>query len=50
MLLAKNVPLEKIKEWLGHADIQMTQRYAHMNVSAAKDEMACIMSGIIQIK
>lgn len=48
MLLAKNVPLEKIKEWLGHADIQMTQRYAHMNVSAAKDEMAGIMSGMIQ--
>jgi len=49
MLLAKNVSLEKIKEWLGHADIQMTQRYAHMNVSAAKDEMAGIMNDIIQL-
>lgn len=49
MLLAKNVSLEKIKEWLGHADIQMTQRYAHMNVSVVKDEMADIMSDMIRM-
>lgn len=48
LLLAKGVPLEKIKEWLGHSDIKMTERYAHMNVSAAKDEMADIMSKLIR--
>ena len=50
MLLAKKVPLEKIKEWLGHADIKMTERYAHMNVSVAKDEMADIMSAMIALE
>lgn len=50
MLLAKDVPLEKIKEWLGHADIKMTQRYAHMNVSAAKNEMAGVMSGLLAVE
>jgi integrase len=49
MLLAKGVPLEKIKEWLGHSDIKMTERYAHMNVSLAKGEMADIMSGMIRL-
>jgi len=48
MLLAKGVPLEKIKEWLGHSDIKMTERYAHMNVSLAKGEMADTMSGMIR--
>ncbi len=47
LLLAKGVPLEKIKEWLGHSDIKITERYAHMNVSAAKDEMAGIMCTLI---
>ena len=48
VLLSKGVPLEKIKEWLGHSDIKMTERYAHMNVSLAKDEMAGIMRGLIR--
>ena len=48
MLLAKGVPLEKIKEWLGHADIKMTERYDHMNVNLAKNEMADIMSSMIR--
>lgn len=47
LLLAKKVPLEQIREWLGHADIQMTMRYAHLNVSQAKDEMAAIMNGVL---
>ena len=47
MLLAHEVPLDKIKEWLGHSDIKMTMRYAHLNVSSAKTEMADIMDGLI---
>jgi len=49
MLLAKGVSLDKIKEWLGHSDIAMTMRYAHLNVSAAKHEMADIMSNLIKV-
>lgn len=48
LLISKNVPLEKIKEWLGHADIKTTEKYAHMNISAAKGEMAVIMSETIK--
>ena len=50
MLLAKNVPLERIREWLGHSDIKMTMRYAHLNVSAAKDEMAAIMNDLLVLE
>lgn len=50
MLLAKNVPLERIREWLGHSDIKMTMRYAHLNVSAAKDEMAAIMNDLLVVE
>lgn len=50
VLLSKGVSLDKIQEWLGHADIQMTQRYAHLNVSVAKQEMAGIMSGLLKIR
>ena len=50
MLLTKNVPLERIREWLGHSDIKMTMRYAHLNVSAAKDEMAAIMSDLLAVE
>ena len=39
--------LDKIKEWLGHSDIKVTMRYAHLNVSSAKTEMADIMDGLI---
>lgn len=48
MLLSKKVPINLIKEWLGHADIQTTMRYAHLDTSAAKNEMADIMSGLIK--
>lgn len=46
LLLANNVPLEKIKEWLGHTSIETTKRYAHLKVSMAKEEMAAIMKEI----
>lgn len=49
MLLAKGVSLDRIKEWLGHSDIKMTMRYAHLNVSSAKSEMADIMDGLIDL-
>ena len=29
MLLAQNVSLDKIKEWIRHSDINITMRYAH---------------------
>lgn len=47
MLLAQNVSLDRIKEWLGHSDIKITMRYAHLNVSSAKNEMADIMDGLL---
>ena len=50
MLLSKGVSLDKIKEWLGHSDINMTMRYAHLNVSTAKNEMATIMNGLLELK
>ena len=50
MLLAKHVPLDRIREWLGHSDIKMTMRYAHLDVSAAKDEMAAIMSDLLAVE
>ena len=50
MLLSKGVSLDKIKEWLGHSDINMTMRYAHLNVSVAKNEMASVMNGLLEIK
>ena len=40
------VLLEKIKEWLGHSDIETTKRYAHLNVSMAKQEVAEIMKEV----
>lgn len=49
MLLANGVSLDRIKEWLGHSDIKMTMRYAHLNVSSAKSEMANIMNGLIDL-
>lgn len=49
MLLANGVSLERIKEWLGHSDIKMTMRYAHLNVSSAKNEMAGIMDGLLDL-
>ena len=49
LLMAKGVPLEKIKEWLGHADLKTTQRYAHMNISLAKNEMADIMKNTLVV-
>ena len=48
LLISKGIPLEKIKEWLGHADITMTERYAHLDVSTAKNEMAVVMSNVIK--
>jgi len=48
LLISKGISLEKIKEWLGHADITTTERYAHLNVSAAKNEMAMVMNDVIR--
>lgn len=48
LLQANNVPLEKIKEWLGHSDIKVTERYAHMNVSMVKSEMADILKEVLR--
>ena len=44
LLLSKGMSLEKIKEWLGHSDIKTTEKYAHLNVSEAKNEMADLMA------
>ena len=49
LLLSKGVPLEKIKEWMGHADIKSTERYAHMQVSTAKEEMAEIIGNSLKL-
>jgi integrase len=49
VLLSKGVPLEQIQQWLGHADIQTTMRYAHMDVSKAKNDIAGIMNRVIRI-
>lgn len=50
ILLSKGISLDKIKEWLGHSDINMTMRYAHLNVSTAKNEMASIMEDLLELK
>ena len=47
LLLSKGIPIEKIKEWLGHSDINTTMRYAHMIISDAKMEMADVLSDSI---
>lgn len=47
LLLAQKVPLDRIKEWLGHSNIEMTMRYAHLSVSEAKSEMADIMGNLL---
>ena len=30
LLVASNVPLRQVQEWLGHSTITMTLRYAHL--------------------
>ena len=39
-LVKKNVPLIVVKELLGHSDIKMTMRYAHLNNEAYKDAIS----------
>ena len=41
---------DRIREWLGYAEIKMAMRYAHLNVSAAKDERATIMSNLLTVE
>jgi site-specific recombinase XerD len=36
------VPLKAVQELLGHADIRMTMRYAHLAQSALQDAVAAL--------
>lgn len=41
-LVQRGVPINVVKEWLGHKSIQMTMRYAHLapnNLKAAADAL-----------
>jgi len=43
LLVQKEIPLIKVKEWLGHADITTTMKYAHLDVNS-KIETAKMVS------
>jgi integrase len=45
-LVMAGVPLKAVQEYLGHADLSMTMRYAHLSPTAKQDFIACLDSGV----
>ena len=49
LLLANDVPMKQIQEWLGHSDISTTMNiYAHLDTTA-KDVSAAAMSQALSL-
>jgi integrase len=44
-LVMKNVPLKTVQEWLGHATMDMTLRYAHLVPSASDESIKVLENG-----
>lgn len=47
-LAMAGVPLVAVQQYLGHADIGVTMRYAHLSPVAKQDYIGCLDSGVVQ--